>query len=90
MQLFLQQWEVVRQKSVFLPQWRRPVLQKFWRKCRSGFNGSRNCNGTSLGLTCDPIKGLVQIPCIERNTMGAMKAITAANIALKVILQKQK
>ncbi|MDN3694183.1 L-serine ammonia-lyase [Chryseobacterium tructae] len=36
-----------------------------------------------LGLTCDPIRGLVQIPCIERNTMGAMKAITAANIALE-------
>jgi len=36
-----------------------------------------------LGLTCDPIKGLVQIPCIERNTMGAMKAITACNIALE-------
>lgn len=35
-----------------------------------------------LGMTCDPIGGLVQIPCIERNTMGAMKAITAARIAL--------
>ena len=35
-----------------------------------------------LGLTCDPVKGLVQIPCIERNTMGAMKAITASNLAL--------
>ena len=35
-----------------------------------------------LGLTCDPIRGLVQIPCIERNTMGAMKAITAAQLAL--------
>jgi len=35
-----------------------------------------------LGLTCDPIGGLVQIPCIERNTMGAMKAITACNLAL--------
>ena len=35
-----------------------------------------------LGLTCDPIGGLVQIPCIERNSMGAMKAITAANLAL--------
>ena len=35
-----------------------------------------------LGLTCDPIGGLVQIPCIERNTMGAMKAITASNLAL--------
>lgn len=36
-----------------------------------------------LGLTCDPIAGLVQIPCIERNTMGAIKAITAAQIALE-------
>ncbi|WP_234111027.1 MULTISPECIES: L-serine ammonia-lyase [Chryseobacterium] len=36
-----------------------------------------------LGMTCDPIGGLVQIPCIERNSMGAMKAITAANIALE-------
>ncbi|MCU0445414.1 MAG: L-serine ammonia-lyase [Microscillaceae bacterium] len=36
-----------------------------------------------LGLTCDPIGGLVQIPCIERNTMGAIKAITATNIALE-------
>lgn len=35
-----------------------------------------------LGLTCDPIGGLVQIPCIERNTMGAIKAITAAQLAL--------
>ncbi len=35
-----------------------------------------------LGLTCDPVGGLVQIPCIERNTMGAIKAVTAANIAL--------
>lgn len=34
-----------------------------------------------LGLTCDPVGGLVQIPCIERNTMGAVKAITAAQIA---------
>lgn len=36
-----------------------------------------------LGMTCDPIAGLVQIPCIERNSMGAMKAITAANIAIE-------
>lgn len=35
-----------------------------------------------LGMTCDPIGGLVQVPCIERNSMGAIKAITAANIAL--------
>ncbi len=36
----------------------------------------------NLGLTCDPIGGLVQIPCIERNAMAAVKAITAARIAL--------
>ncbi len=35
-----------------------------------------------LGMTCDPIGGLVQIPCIERNTMGAVKAINAAGLAL--------
>ncbi len=36
-----------------------------------------------LGLTCDPIAGLVQVPCIERNAMGAIKAINAAEIALE-------
>lgn len=35
-----------------------------------------------LGLTCDPIRGLVQVPCIERNSMGAIKAITAAHLAI--------
>jgi L-serine dehydratase len=35
-----------------------------------------------LGLTCDPVGGLVQIPCIERNAFGAVKAITAASLAL--------
>ena len=37
----------------------------------------------NLGLTCDPIGGLVQIPCIERNAMGAVKAINAAALALQ-------
>jgi len=36
-----------------------------------------------LGMTCDPIGGLVQVPCIERNSMGAIKAITASNIAIE-------
>jgi len=35
-----------------------------------------------LGLTCDPIGGLVQIPCIERNTMGSIKAVNASHLAL--------
>ncbi|MPW35924.1 L-serine ammonia-lyase [Vibrio sp. B1Z05] len=37
----------------------------------------------SLGMTCDPIGGLVQVPCIERNAMGAMKAINASRMALR-------
>ena len=37
----------------------------------------------NLGLTCDPVRGLVQIPCIERNTMGAIKAINAAKLAMR-------
>ncbi|WP_070966116.1 L-serine ammonia-lyase [Vibrio sonorensis] len=37
----------------------------------------------SLGMTCDPIAGLVQVPCIERNAMGAVKAINASRMALK-------
>jgi L-serine dehydratase len=36
-----------------------------------------------LGMTCDPVRGLVQIPCIERNAFGAVKAVTAASLALK-------
>jgi L-serine dehydratase len=37
----------------------------------------------NLGLTCDPVGGLVQIPCIERNAIGAVKAINAARMALR-------
>ncbi|MGB3827514.1 MAG: L-serine ammonia-lyase [Ornithinimicrobium sp.] len=37
----------------------------------------------NLGLTCDPIGGLVQIPCIERNAVGAVKAVTAARLAMR-------
>ena len=37
----------------------------------------------NLGLTCDPVGSLVQIPCIERNAMGAVKAINAAQLALR-------
>ncbi|MGH8829900.1 MAG: L-serine ammonia-lyase, partial [Polaromonas sp.] len=37
----------------------------------------------NLGMTCDPVSGLVQIPCIERNAMGAIKAINAARMALR-------
>jgi len=37
----------------------------------------------NLGLTCDPVAGLVQIPCIERNAMGSVKAINAARLAMR-------
>lgn len=37
----------------------------------------------NLGLTCDPIKGLVQVPCIERNAMAAVKAINASRLAMR-------
>ena len=37
----------------------------------------------NLGLTCDPINGLVQVPCIERNAMGAIKAVNAARLAMQ-------
>ena len=37
----------------------------------------------NLGMTCDPVGGLVQVPCIERNAMGAVKAINAARLALR-------
>jgi len=37
----------------------------------------------NLGLTCDPVGGLVQIPCIERNAVASVKAITAARMALR-------
>ena len=43
-----------------------------------------------LGLTCDPIGGLVQIPCIERNAMGAIKAINACEMALDADPTKAK
>ncbi|MGO7653172.1 L-serine ammonia-lyase, iron-sulfur-dependent, subunit alpha, partial [Rhizobium ruizarguesonis] len=36
-----------------------------------------------LGMTCDPIAGLVPVPCIEHNALGAVKAVTAASLAIK-------
>ncbi len=44
----------------------------------------------NLGLTCDPVGGLVQVPCIERNAMGAVKAINAARLALRSNSGQQK
>lgn len=46
-------------------------------------NGAEIGMEHNLGLTCDPVGGLVQIPCIERNAMGAIKAINAARMALR-------
>ncbi|KYK57518.1 hypothetical protein DCS_04528 [Drechmeria coniospora] len=44
----------------------------------------------NLGLTCDPVGGLVQAPCIERNALGAIKAISSANLALSSVTGTQK
>lgn len=58
----------------------------------SGPGGGQSCaqesragagSAANLGMTCDPIEGLVQIPCIERNAMGAVKAINACRIAMR-------
>jgi L-serine dehydratase len=46
-------------------------------------NGAEGALEHHLGMTCDPVAGLVQIPCIERNAMGAVKAINAASLALR-------
>jgi L-serine dehydratase len=43
----------------------------------------RDRHGAQSGLTCDPVAGLVQIPCIERNAMGSVKAINAARLAMR-------
>ena len=55
---------------------------------QGGSNGQVECAAEigmehNLGMTCDPIGGLVQIPCIERNAMGSVKAINACRIALR-------
>jgi L-serine deaminase len=44
----------------------------------------------NLGLTCDPVAGLVQAPCIERNALGAIKAVSSANLALNSVAGMQK
>ena len=54
----------------------------------SDYYGNTSYEGMehNLGLTCDPIAGLVQIPCIERNAIAAIKAINAARMALGLSL----
>mmetsp|Transcript_1514 Transcript_1514/g.3190 ORF Transcript_1514/g.3190 Transcript_1514/m.3190 type:complete len:728 (-) Transcript_1514:58-2241(-) len=44
----------------------------------------------SLGMTCDPVLGLVQVPCIERNTMGATKALNAVSLVLRSPISKRR
>jgi len=45
-------------------------------------NGAEIALEHHLGMTCDPVNGLVQVPCIERNGFGAVKACTAASLAM--------
>ena len=58
--------------------------------CAKGSVAQQLRRSHHLGLTCDPVGGLVQVPCIERNSMGAVKAITAAKIALESDPSKAK
>ena len=52
-----------------------------WERAWKG-QGAKDCRwGHNLGLTCDPVKGLVQIPCIERNAVAAMRAISSVNLS---------
>jgi L-serine dehydratase len=46
-------------------------------------NGAEIALEHHLGMTCDPVKGLVQVPCIERNGLGAIKAVSAASLAMR-------
>ncbi|KAG1769496.1 serine dehydratase alpha chain-domain-containing protein [Suillus placidus] len=50
--------------------------------CSMASAGFAACMEHNLGLTCDPIDGLVQVPCIERNSLGAVKAVTAAQLSM--------
>ncbi len=75
---------VARAKSVSRVRWRqrlyaRPseALSPRWK------TPPRSVWNTTLGLTCDPIGGLVQVPCIERTAMGAVKAINAARLGMR-------
>ena len=59
-------------------------LRRAWRKPRTDRERPpRSRSNTHLGMTCDPIKGLVQAPCIERNGLGAIKAVSAASLSLR-------
>ena len=70
----------------------RSEQRALWRRARSPRSSvarrsrwrtpQRSAWNTTSGLTCDPVGGLVQIPCIERNAVGSVKAITAARLAL--------
>ncbi len=51
--------------------------------CRQVENAAEIAMEHNLGLTCDPVGGLVQVPCIERNAMGAVKAVNAARLGLR-------
>ena len=90
-------WESSTKKALQFPRpkwdvWEKWVSPVQWRRLDSAALGGTNEQVENaaeigmehnLGLTCDPITGLVQIPCIERNTMGATKAINAMLLALQ-------
>lgn len=79
----LERKSAVRAKLARRVQWRL-VLLTFWAVHLSNVVTAAEIGiEHHLGMTCDPIAGLVQVPCIERNAMAAVKAINASRLALK-------
>ncbi|CAE6455060.1 unnamed protein product [Rhizoctonia solani] len=79
------QLKAAKRKSVWHVQWRRLDSLHVWAILASPEVITQAAEigiEHNLGLTCDPIDGLVQVPCIERNSLGAVKAVTAAQLAL--------
>ncbi len=71
-------------KSAPPPPWPPPGLPRRWAAAMPrSRTRPKSLLEHHLGMTCDPIGGLVQIPCIERNGMGAVKAVNAAALALR-------
>ena len=79
----------VRRKSVPRLQWRRAALWLCWAGAlRRSLMPAALALKNLLGLACDPVAGLVEVPCVKRNVMGAVNAMTSADMTMAGILSK--
>ena len=90
---FLVQKQVVKEKLELHAPWLQGLASALNATNEQVENAAEIAMEHNLGLTCDPINGLVQIPCIERNAMGAIKAINACiaiseSVNIKYLLMK--